>query len=143
MVGYLRNRTGLNSLLIGYRHEGKLVYVGRVSSGLTMKLCNQLLPVLRQSGTPLSARAGAVWGRQLMRAWAIYCATKSKSAHVISNGAPSIDRKNAQGLGPYSFPGRLAFTRSSAHADTSLCIHPDERFDSFTGAGNSFLLIAS
>jgi bifunctional non-homologous end joining protein LigD len=63
IAGYLRNRTGLTSLLVGYRHHGTLVYVGRVSSGLTMKLCDQLETVLQQSpsGKPLSTHAEALW----------------------------------------------------------------------------------
>jgi bifunctional non-homologous end joining protein LigD len=63
IVGYLRNRTGLTSLLVGYRHHGTLVYAGRVSSGLTMKRCDQLLAVLQQSppGKPLPTRAEALW----------------------------------------------------------------------------------
>jgi bifunctional non-homologous end joining protein LigD len=63
VVGYLRNQTGLTSLLVGYRHGGRLVYAGRVSSGLTLKLCNELLTVLQRSPqiAPLSNRAEAVW----------------------------------------------------------------------------------
>ncbi|MDB5769661.1 MAG: ATP-dependent ligase [Burkholderia sp.] len=63
VVGYLRNQTGLTSLLVGYRHGGRLVYTGRVSSGLTLKLCNDLLTVLQRSPqiAPLSNRADAVW----------------------------------------------------------------------------------
>lgn len=63
IVGYLRNRTGLTSLLVGYRHHGTLVYAGRVCSGLTMKLCDQLETVLQQSPSrkPLSTHAEALW----------------------------------------------------------------------------------
>lgn len=64
IVGYLRNRTGLTSLLVGYRHHGTLVYAGCVSSGLTMKRCDQLLAVLQQS-PPWQAvihEAEALWG---------------------------------------------------------------------------------
>jgi bifunctional non-homologous end joining protein LigD len=63
VVGYLRNRTGLTSLLVGYRRAGELAYAGRVGSGLTMKLCEQLQSALDQlpSGAELAKRAGAVW----------------------------------------------------------------------------------
>jgi bifunctional non-homologous end joining protein LigD len=63
VVGYLQNRTGLTSLLLGYWRQRKLIYAGRVASGLTMKLSGQLLIDLQRSapGTPLSAHAGATW----------------------------------------------------------------------------------
>jgi bifunctional non-homologous end joining protein LigD len=63
IVGYLRNQTGLTSLLVGYRHDGKSVYAGRVGSGLTMKLCDQLQAALDQlpPGATLAKQAGAVW----------------------------------------------------------------------------------
>jgi bifunctional non-homologous end joining protein LigD len=63
IVGYLRNRTGLSSLLVGYRLDGELVYAGRVGSGLTMKMCEQLEAVLDQirSDDALASRPGAIW----------------------------------------------------------------------------------
>lgn len=63
VVGYLRNRTGLTSLLVGYRNDDNLVYAGRVASGLTMRLCDQLLPILEgiRSDKSLASRPGAIW----------------------------------------------------------------------------------
>jgi bifunctional non-homologous end joining protein LigD len=63
IVGYLKNRTGLASLLVGYWREGELVYAGRVGSGLTMRLCEQLQAALDRlpSGDVLASRPGAIW----------------------------------------------------------------------------------
>jgi bifunctional non-homologous end joining protein LigD len=68
VIGYLRNRNTLTSLLVGFWDEGKLRYAGKVGSGLSMNLCDELLAALQTipRRAASSRRAGAHWVEPLL-----------------------------------------------------------------------------